>query len=126
MIWTILLLAVGYGTAENGEGYWYVLRISQLLWSWMLALHLAPQDCKRYLSWSTYWGNDGYVLISRNNSGASTDTTYPILKTIDMTGSSVFFRCQSETSKTIVTCSVQLVGLSNFNVNCNGYTYSVN
>ena len=29
-------------------------------------------------SWSTYWGNDGYVLMSQknNNCGVATDATY--------------------------------------------------
>jgi hypothetical protein len=32
-------------------------------------------------SWSTYWGNDGYVLMSQknNNCGVTTQTTYPIV-----------------------------------------------
>ena len=56
------VLAVGYGTLTPGDpdsDYWYVKN-----------------------SWSTHWGNDGYVLMSRknNNCGVATDATYADVK----------------------------------------------
>lgn len=51
------VLAVGYGTL-NGEPYTLVKN-----------------------SWSTWWGNDGYVLMSQrdNNCGVLTNPTYPTI-----------------------------------------------
>ena len=51
------VLAVGYGTLNNQQGKEFYLVKN---------------------SWSTHWGMDGYVLMSRtdNNCGVATDASY--------------------------------------------------
>ena len=58
----------------------------------VLAVGYGSLDSKDYYlvknSWSNHWGNDGYVLMSRdgNNCGVATDASYAeIVWTIDRT-----------------------------------------
>lgn len=53
------MLAVGYGTTEEGEDYWIVKN-----------------------SWSEDWGEQGYVRVARNRNntcGIASDYTYPLI-----------------------------------------------
>ena len=65
------VLAVGYGTL-NGEVRW--LKNKTPILSCVQPYWLVKN------SWSTYWGNDGYVLMSQrnNNCGVATAATYVI------------------------------------------------
>ena len=56
------MLATGYGTDNSGVDYWIVRN-----------------------SWSTHWGNQGFILIARqgNICGVATDPTYAEIQVLN-------------------------------------------
>ena len=69
------VLAVGYGTHNNGQDYYIVKnRFVNMVAIYKFFIFL--------ISWGTNWGNDGYILMARNRGnicGIATAASYPVV-----------------------------------------------